>query len=103
MPAYAAVQQSPVRTVKEARIEARVTEEMKETWEYAAALNGLSLTDFLKTAMQSASVQTIRNKEVLTLSERGRVAFAQALLNPPPPNEVALSAANRYKRWAATK
>jgi uncharacterized protein (DUF1778 family) len=99
MPAYATIAR-PSR-VKEARIEARVSEDMKETWEYAAALNGLSLTDFLKTAMQSASVEAIRNNEVLTLSERASVAFAEVLLNPPKPNATAIAAAKRYQKWAA--
>jgi uncharacterized protein (DUF1778 family) len=97
MPAYATV---PQKQIREARIEARVSEEQKETWERAAAISGLSLTDFLKAAMQSASVEAIRNSSVLELNERASASFVQALLNPPAPNEAAKAAVKRYKKWA---
>ena len=97
MPAYATL---PQKQVREARIEARVSEDQKETWERAAAINGLSLTDFLKAAMQSASVEAIRNNSVLELNERASEAFLQALLNPPAPNEAAKAAVKRYQEWA---
>jgi uncharacterized protein (DUF1778 family) len=91
---------APKRT-REARIEARVSIEQKKTWERAAAINGLSLTDFLKAAMQSASVEAIRNNSAIFLNERASDAFVQALLNPPVPNAAAKLAARRYKEWAA--
>jgi uncharacterized protein (DUF1778 family) len=34
----------------------------------------------------------------LTLAERSRNIFVEALLNPPKPNEKAKAAAKRYKR-----
>jgi uncharacterized protein (DUF1778 family) len=98
MPAYATL---PQKQIREARIEARVSEDQKETWERAAAINGLSLTDFLKAAMQAASLEAIRNNSVLVLNERASNAFVQALLNPPAPNEAAKAAAKRYEKWAA--
>jgi len=46
---------------------------------------------------QEAAARTIRENEVLTLSERARASFAELLLNPPRPNRKAIAAARRYK------
>jgi uncharacterized protein (DUF1778 family) len=46
---------------------------------------------------QEVANRTIRENEILTLSERARVAFAELLLNPPRPNRKAIAAAKRYK------
>jgi uncharacterized protein (DUF1778 family) len=45
-------------------------------------------------------VRTIREQEVLTLNERAREVFANALLNPPAPSGRLVAAAKRYKERA---
>src|ERR1035441_4140622 len=80
-----------------ARLEARISPDLKRRLEYAASLRGATLTEFVVQSAQEAATRTIRENEVLTLSERARVAFAELLLNPPRPNRKAIAAAKRYK------
>jgi uncharacterized protein (DUF1778 family) len=80
------------------RLDARLTQEEKETIETAARLRGTSLTEFVVMTAKEAAIRTIRENEVLILSGRSRAVFVEALLNPPKPNERALAAAKRLKR-----
>jgi uncharacterized protein (DUF1778 family) len=86
-----------VQARRAARLEARISPQLKRRLEYAASLRGTSLTEFVVQSAQEAAARTIRDNEVLTLSERARVAFAGLLLKPPRPNRKALAAAKRYK------
>jgi uncharacterized protein (DUF1778 family) len=84
-------------TARAARLEARIAPELKRRLEYAASLRGASLTEFVVQSAHEAALRTIRENDVLTLSEQGRAKFAELLLNPPAPNQEALAAARRYK------
>jgi uncharacterized protein (DUF1778 family) len=79
-------------------LDARVTREEKEAIETAANLRGISYSDFVRTSLREAALNTIRDYEQLTLSQESRKAFVEALLNPPKPNEKALAAARGFKR-----
>jgi hypothetical protein len=57
-----------------------------------------SVTDFLRTTVTDAANPIIRESEVLTLAERSRNIFVEALLNPPKPNRAAIAAARRFKQ-----
>lgn len=83
------------------RLDARVTREEKRIIEEAACLRGTSASDFLRMAAREAALNTIREHETLTLTENSRRVFVEALLNPPSPNEKAITAAKRYKREIA--
>jgi uncharacterized protein (DUF1778 family) len=83
---------------KNARLEARVTEEQKQLMERAAFLRGQNLTDFMVSVLAEAATQTIKDRELLELTERDRVTFAEALLNPPAPSEQAQVDAQWYKK-----
>jgi uncharacterized protein (DUF1778 family) len=85
------------QTARSARLEARISPDLKRRLEYAASLRGATLTEFVIQSAQEAAARTIRENETLVLSERARVAFARLLLNPPRPNRKALAAARRYK------
>ncbi len=80
------------------RLDARVTKEEKRVVETAANLRGISVTDLMRTAITDAANKIIRENEILTLSERERQAFVQALMNPPRPNNAAIAAVRRYRR-----
>ena len=80
------------------RLDARVTKEEKRVVETAASLRGISVTDLMRTAITDAANKIIRENETLTLSERERQAFVQALMNPPRPNDAAIAAVRRYRR-----
>ncbi|MGH9604488.1 MAG: DUF1778 domain-containing protein [Terracidiphilus sp.] len=90
------------QTARAARLEARVTPELKRRLEYAASLKGTSLTEFVVQSAQEAAVRAIRENEATTLSEEASLAFAELLLNPPPPNAAALEAAAWYKARIAS-
>ena len=80
------------------RLDARVTLEEKKIIETAARLRGASITDFLVMSAKEAAARTIRENEVLTLAERSRRIFVEALLRPPAPTEKALAGAQRLKK-----
>jgi uncharacterized protein (DUF1778 family) len=82
---------------KNARLEARVTEEQKQLMERAAFLRGQNLTEFMVSVLAEAATQTIKDRELLELTERDRATFAEALLNPPTPSEQAQADAQWYK------
>ena len=85
------------RTTKKNRLEARLTAEQKRYIERAAHITGTSVSDFVVSSAADAAMRTIREQEVLTLSERARAVFVQALLNPPPPGPGLKAAAKRYR------
>lgn len=86
---------------KQERLEARVTHEQKEVLQQAAALEGISLTDFIIRSAQRAAEQAIRDHSLLVLSARESRDFVQALLNPPAPNAALRAAAEHYKQVTA--
>ncbi len=77
---------------KPKRLEARITAEQKARFERAAQLQGRTLTDFVLGALEDAANKVIRDHEVLTLSARDSLAFAQAILDPPEPTPALLEA-----------
>jgi uncharacterized protein (DUF1778 family) len=90
--------QAAYGTKRSARLDARVSHKEKDLIEAAASLRGISVTDFLRTTVTDAAQRIIRESEVLTLTERSRKMFVQALLKPPKPNEAAIVAARRFKQ-----
>ncbi len=86
-----------LQTSRVARLEARISQDLKHRLEYAASLRGTTLTEFVVQSAQEAATRAIRENKALTMSERASVAFAELLLNPPRPNQKAMAAAKRYK------
>jgi uncharacterized protein (DUF1778 family) len=86
------------RSRKEARLEARVTPEQKRLIARAAALRGFSVTEFVVASAQQAASNAIKEFELLTLHDRAREVFVNAVLHPPSPNKAARTAARRYKK-----
>lgn len=86
-----------VQTTRAARLEARITPELKNRLEYAASLRGATVTEFVVQSAREAAARTIREHEVLTLSAEASVAFAELLLTPPAANEAAKAAAKSYR------
>lgn len=83
------------------RLDARLTREEKELVETAARMRGTSSSDFVRMAVKEAALNIIREYEQITLAEKSRKVFVEALLSPPKPNEKALAAVNRFKREMA--
>ena len=68
---------------KTERLEARIPKHQKTVLLRAAAIQGQTLTDFVLTSATDTDRRIIRENEVLELSERDQVAFAEMLLSPP--------------------
>jgi uncharacterized protein (DUF1778 family) len=83
---------------RHARIEARVSPKQKRLFERAAAIEGVTLTDFAISSMQRAAASAVQEYTRIELSERNQRAFVEALQNPPEPNEALREAVRAYKR-----
>lgn len=79
------------------RLEARVSKAQKNLFLRAATVQGRSLTDFLIASVQEAAERALRAHDVLTLSERDRRIFVEALVKPAAPGKTLRQAARRYK------
>jgi uncharacterized protein (DUF1778 family) len=81
-----------------ARLEARISTELQSTLKRAAEIQGLTLTDFVISAVQDAAQKTIEQVGVIRLSLGDQECFAQALLSPPKPNPALKRAFARRKK-----
>ena len=82
---------------KTERLEARIPRALKSILSRAATLQGRSLTDFVVGSATEAARRIIRESEVLELSERDQIAFAEALTKPPRATRALRQAARRYR------
>ncbi len=87
-----------VQEKKEQRLEARCAPEVKNRIEYAAELQGRSVTDFLITAADEQACRVIEQQRIVHLSMKDSRALADVLVNPPKPNAKAIEAAKRYRK-----
>jgi uncharacterized protein (DUF1778 family) len=87
--------QEPHRT---ARIEARITPDALAVVKRAAELQGRSVSDFIVAAAQAEANRTIEETQIIRLSVGDQRALAEAILNPPPPNEAMKRAAMAYRQ-----
>jgi uncharacterized protein (DUF1778 family) len=92
MPAVATKTQS----IRDARLEARVSRETKALWERAAAVQGRKVTEFVVNSAVEAAHRVLRESELADLTRRDKIAFVEALLNPPSPNARLRNAAARH-------
>ncbi|MBP9805778.1 MAG: DUF1778 domain-containing protein [Candidatus Accumulibacter sp.] len=74
-------------TEQTARLEARLPASVYATLKRAAELKGRSITDFVVSAAHEAAQRAIEEEGVIRLSAEDQLRFAEALINPPPPNE----------------
>lgn len=88
----------PTRT---ARIEARISPEILATVKRAAEIEGRSVSDFVVAAAQEAARRTIEETNVLRLSLEDQRLIAEAIQNPPEPNEALRRAFDANRRMIA--
>lgn len=81
-----------------ARLEARVSPEIKALLQKAADLEGRTLTDFIVASVQAEAYRVIEQHQTLKLGIEDSEAFVEALLNPPKPNDSLKNAALRYQQ-----
>jgi uncharacterized protein (DUF1778 family) len=83
---------------KAERLETRIPAPLKRIFLRASNLEGQTLTDFVLQAATEAAHRVIQEHEILDLSQRDQLAFAEAILNPPEANHKLKTAARRYRR-----
>jgi uncharacterized protein (DUF1778 family) len=83
--------------LKSDRIEMRVTSAQKRLIERAAAVSGLSLTDFALNSLQASARTTLESQSWTVLAPEYAAAFVEAMLRPPAPNQRLRDAARRYR------
>ena len=87
-----------VPTAQVARIEARISPELKAMFQTAANIENITLSEFLTKSAREAAQEIISNHNVLKLNAEDSRAFADAILNPKEPNEALKKAAAWYKQ-----
>lgn len=79
------------------RFNMRLDPELKQMVQYAASLKGLSVAGYLKSVLARAAAQDIEEQELLSLSLKDRLAFAEAILEPIEPSAATLESGRIYK------
>jgi len=87
---------NPSRENRTERIQARATRQAKELLEAAAAMQGVTLSEFVLASALERATETVHAHRYVQLSARDSRAFAEALSNPRRPNEALLVARDRY-------
>ena len=85
-----------VVTPKDARLVARVTQEVQEFVKNAADLSGATLSQFIVEAVTSKARSVYESEQSIRLSMQGAEAVFAALDNPPPINSKLLAAAKAF-------
>ncbi|MCP4698544.1 MAG: DUF1778 domain-containing protein, partial [Gammaproteobacteria bacterium] len=85
--------------LKEEQISIRATSELKNMFVQAAALSGMTMTDFLLFSAHKAAERVIAESESETviLNNEERDRFLALLDSPPPPNTTLKAAMQRHK------
>lgn len=81
-----------------ARLEARISPEIKALIQNAADIQGCTITDFVVATVVAEARRAIEQHQTLKLNLEDSEAFVNTLLNPPQPNDSLKSAARRYKQ-----
>lgn len=87
-----------VPTEQVARIEARISPELKAMFQTAADIENITLSEFLTKSARQAAQDIISNHNVLKLNAEDSRAFADAILNPKEPNEALKNAMRRHQQ-----
>lgn len=85
-------------TTKTARLEARLSPENQTLIQHAAALQGLSVTEFVVAASLAEAQKAIHQHERLSLSVAEQRRFADVLLKAAKPNAAMKRAAKSHQQ-----
>ncbi len=93
-----AASKSPAKPERMERLEARITRKQKELLQFAAALQGSSVSEFVVQAASDAATRVIRNDHIITLTMQQHAAFIKALSSPPRANPRLQAAFRRHRK-----
>jgi uncharacterized protein (DUF1778 family) len=79
-----------------ARLEARIPVQVYDQMQRAARLRGLTLTGYLIATAGEDARRIVEDAEIMRLAREDQIRFAEALINPPKPNERLTRAAKRH-------
>jgi uncharacterized protein (DUF1778 family) len=83
--------------LKKERFDVRVPANVKQQIEYAAELQGRTVSDFIVAAALSEATEVIQKQKILKLCVDDSTALAEALATKPVINKKSVQAARRYK------
>jgi uncharacterized protein (DUF1778 family) len=72
-----------MKTEDSFKIEAQITLQQKELFSRAAAVSGMSLSDFVKSALVEKTKTTMQEYSIIDLSLADQEQLAKHLLHPP--------------------
>lgn len=78
---------SSIPRTESARINLRTSPEAKALIERAATIMGATVSSFMLQNAYEAALRLVAQQDVVTLSDRDRDAFLNALENPPEPTQ----------------
>jgi len=81
-----------------ARLEARLSGKQKALLQQAAELSGRTLSDFVISSAEEVAARVIQDHETVRLNQAEKLAFVNALLDPPAPGARLLQAATNYRQ-----
>ena len=79
-----------------ARLEARIPIQVYDQMQRAARLRGMTLTGYLIATAGEDARRVVEEAEIMRLARADQIRFAEALINPPEPNERLARAAKRH-------
>lgn len=79
-----------------ARLEARIPVRVYDQMQRAARLRGMTLTGYLLATAGEDARRVVEEAEILRLAREDQIRFAEALIDPPKPNEKLARAAGRH-------
>jgi uncharacterized protein (DUF1778 family) len=88
---------------RSARLEARIAPDALAVVKRAAELQGRSVSDFVVAAAQEAAHRAIEETQIIRLSVEDQRRFAEALINPPEPNEALRRAFEHHRRLVGSE
>ncbi len=86
-----------ISSMKEKRIDLRVSEAQKALLEKASELKGMSLSSYLLSHGLTAAQADIEKHQKLVLSDTDRDLFLQLLANPPQPEKALMDAMKQFQ------
>ena len=79
-----------------ARLEARIPLQVYQQMQRAARLRGLTLTAYLLATAGEDARRVVEDAEIMRLAREDQIRFAEALIDPPRPNQRLARAARRH-------
>lgn len=86
----------PAAETDTARLEARIPVQVYDQMQRAARLRGMTLTGYLLATAGEDARRVVEEADILRLAREDQIRFAEALIDPPQPNDRLAHAARRH-------